>query len=315
MMKSLFQLFAVFSCSVLLLWNHIDAKSTTTPSEGACEDDDAPTVQALLERSPNDIVSFLGSIYEHSPWVAQEFVEKNMEEGPSSSLEITTVTQLAEALKQIVDQASYELKLSLLKSHPDLGHEAPTELTPESQQEQKKSGLSDMTAGELATFHELHNAYKEKFPFPFILAVRNASKHTILSALRGRLPQPMETEFVQAITQVHKIAWMRLLTKLDTSNAQGFLTCHVLDTANGIPASNMRIELHRLSPTVAFVGEYVTNDDGRITGGALRGGAEFLVGEYQWIFHVGDYYASVGTFSSGQPFLNTIPLRFGIDNP
>ena len=146
--------------------------------------------------------------------------------------------------------------------------------------------------------------------------MRNASKHTILAALRGRLPQPIETEFVQAIAQVHKIAWMRLLTKLDTSNAQGFLSCHVLDTANGIPAANMRIELHRLSPEPAgWVGEYVTNDDGRITGGALRGGKEFLVGEYEWTFHVGDYYASVGTLTSGQPFLNTIPLRFGIDNP
>ena len=302
-MKFLLRLLSTISCFVLL-WNHIQAK------EEACEDD-APTVQALLDRSPGQIVSFLGSIYEHSPWVAQEFVEMNVKE----SSEITTITQLAQVLKQIVDQAPYDVKLALLQAHPDLGHKAATTLTLESQQEQKKSGLNDMTADELATFHELHNAYKAKFPFPFILAVRNASKHTILSALRGRLPQPIETEFVQALAQVHKIAWMRLLTKLDTSQAQGFLSCHVLDTANGIPAANMRIELHRLSPTAEFVGEYVTNDDGRITGGALRGGTEFVVGEYEWTFHVGDYYASVGTITSGQPFLNTIPLRFGIDNP
>ena len=288
-----------------ILWGAV----VVADQQQACADD-KPTVSALLQRPKDEIVSFLSSIYEHSPWVAEQFVADT-----TATDGITTVTQLAGVLKQIVDKSAYDTKLTLLQAHPDLGHKKPTELTAESQQEQRKSGLSDMTDEELATFNDLHSAYKQKFPFPFILAVRHATKHTILSALTGRLSQPIESEFVQAMTQVLKIAWMRLLTKLDTSDAQGWLSCHVLDTANGIPAANMRIELHRLSEPSGRIGTFVTNEDGRITGGALRGGTEFIVGEYEWIFHVGDYFASVGTKQSGQPFLNTIPLRFGIDNP
>jgi len=67
------------------------------------------------------------------------------------------------------------------------------------------------------------------------LAVRNATKLTVLAALEGRSKNPPEAEFATALEQVHKIAWMRLLSKIDVSDAKGFLTCHVLDTANGCP--------------------------------------------------------------------------------
>jgi hydroxyisourate hydrolase len=86
----------------------------------------------------------------------------------------------------------------------------------------------------------------------------------------------------------------------------------------------MRIELHRLESagtktTRILLGTYVTNDDGRLPGGrpALQGGKEFTTGVYEWTFYVGDYFASMGmhSFTSGQPFLDVVPLRFGIDNP
>jgi hydroxyisourate hydrolase len=86
----------------------------------------------------------------------------------------------------------------------------------------------------------------------------------------------------------------------------------------------MRIELHRLDSqnnaavTRSLLGTFVTNDDGRLPGGkpALQGGMEFTTGVYEWTFYVGDYFASKGlSFTSGQPFLDVVPLRFGIDNP
>jgi hydroxyisourate hydrolase len=80
----------------------------------------------------------------------------------------------------------------------------------------------------------------------------------------------------------------------------------------------MRIQLHRLSPkdSAGLAGEYITNHDGRLeTGPALKGGKEFLVGTYEWTFFVGDYFAFKGTYTTGTPFLDTIPIRFGIDNP
>jgi hydroxyisourate hydrolase len=80
----------------------------------------------------------------------------------------------------------------------------------------------------------------------------------------------------------------------------------------------MRISLHRLFPpeSAGLIGIFCTNEDGRLEGGpALKGGKEFIVGTYQWTFFVADYFASKGTFFSGTPFLDEVPLRFGIDNP
>lgn len=83
-----------------------------------------------------------------------------------------------------------------------------------------------------------------------------------------------------------------------------------------VSACGMRIQLERLSPTAEPLADLVTNEDGRLEGGpVLKGGKEFTVGVYQWTFYTGEYFASQGTFTSGQPFLDVIPLRFGIDNP
>ena len=246
-MKTCFWALAVagFVFTTTLLW--VTASDTQTCDKG--NDDSCvttPTLQAILQDYSNDeVVSLLGSIYEHSPWVAEEFVTLYpLDTRRAMGKATTTVSQLAAILKQIVDQASDERQLALLRAHPDLRDKAATadELTPESQKEQASSGLSSLTADELTRFHQLNTAYREKFGFPFILAVRNASKHTILAALQGRVTTDMvQTEFVQALNQVHKIAWMRLLDKLDTSDANGFLTCHVLDTANGIPGKWNRV--------------------------------------------------------------------------
>ena len=81
-------------------------------------------------------------------------------------------------------------------------------------------------------------------------------------------------------------------------------------------AANMRISLTRLSsPGKGLVANFVTNDDGRLEGGPALKGANFTVGSYEWVFYTGDYFASKGTFVSGTPFLDEVPLRFGIDNP
>jgi len=190
----------------------------------------APKVRALLAKPTEEISSILGSIYEHSPWIAEEFVSQ-----PYTS--ISTVTELAAALKAIVDRSSRDKKMALLCAHPDLCEKVGKleSLTKESQEEQGRSGLQSLTDAELETFHLCNSKYRETCGFPFILAVRNASKHTVLAALKGRVQNPVEIEFATALQQVHKIAWMRLLATLDTSDAQGFLTCHVLDTANGCP--------------------------------------------------------------------------------
>jgi 2-oxo-4-hydroxy-4-carboxy-5-ureidoimidazoline decarboxylase len=271
-----------------------------------------PTIQELMAKPSTDIVDSLKGIYEHSAWVAESLVKNDISS-------IQSITELATAMQQIVDDSSEEQKLALLQAHPDLGAKVAhlQTLTKESQQEQSSAGLHTMNGKEVETFHSQNNQYKDKFQFPFILAVRNASKHTVLSALKGRLPNSYQHEFVAAISQVHKIAWMRLLQIVDTTNSPGFLTCHVLDTANGCPAANMKITLTKLSEPNAgvIIGEFVTNSDGRLEGGPALKGPTFQVGIYEWTFYAGDYFASKGAYTSGQPFLDVIPIRFGIDNP
>jgi 2-oxo-4-hydroxy-4-carboxy-5-ureidoimidazoline decarboxylase len=177
--------------------------------------------------------------------------------------------------------------------------------------------LNTLTQDEMDEFTALNTSYKAKFGFPFILAVRNATKYTILDAFRSRINNTAPLEFAQCMSQIHKIAWMRLLSKLEW-NSKGFLTCHVLDTAQGCPAAGMRITLSRRDMTDAgevstVIKTFVTNDDGR-TGRALDG-ADFAPGTYEWTFHCGPYFAKSGLYTSGTPFLDDVPIRFGIDNP
>lgn len=190
------------------------------------------SVEALVAKEPSEILEELGGIYEHSSWVADTLVKN-----PDAFRSLKTVTELAKAMKEIVDNASHEQKLTLLCAHPDLCEKVAKlkELTKDSQEEQSKAGLQSMEGEELAKFTQMNSSYREKFKFPFILAVRNATKYTVLSALEGRLPNTVENEVAGALEQVHKIAWMRLLTKYYSADYPGFLTCHVLDTANGCP--------------------------------------------------------------------------------
>eukprot|EP00550_Attheya_septentrionalis_P001330 CAMPEP_0198289422 /NCGR_PEP_ID=MMETSP1449-20131203/7600_1 /TAXON_ID=420275 /ORGANISM="Attheya septentrionalis, Strain CCMP2084" /LENGTH=308 /DNA_ID=CAMNT_0043987739 /DNA_START=46 /DNA_END=972 /DNA_ORIENTATION=- len=283
------------------------------------ESDSRPTMSDIRLFPLTDFVGLLGGIYEHSYWVAETLFLSLAEADEEGTKKMGTIVELAAAMKQIVDNASHEKKIELLKAHPDLCEkvEALNDLTAESQVEQGRAGLQTLTDEERAHFLSLNSAYRTKFGFPFILAVRNATKYTVLASVEGRVGNSQEVEFVAALKQVHKIAWMRLLAAVRIKEPAGFLTCHVLDTANGAPAANMRILLHKLldDGERVLVGEFFTNSDGRLPGGPALKGVDFQVGVYEWTFFAGDYFARIGTPTSGTPFLDVVPLRFGIDNP
>jgi 5-hydroxyisourate hydrolase len=88
----------------------------------------------------------------------------------------------------------------------------------------------------------------------------------------------------------------------------GRLTTHVLDIALGRPASGLRIELFRDGLKLA---DGVTNDDGRLDKPILEGQA-FIPGRYELLFHAGAYLARSGVALPEPPFLDLIPIRFGI---
>jgi 2-oxo-4-hydroxy-4-carboxy-5-ureidoimidazoline decarboxylase len=152
-----------------------------------------------------DFIDAFGSIYEHSPWVA-EAVFPAMTPGIDAQ-------SMAEAMRLVVDEASDVLKLELLRAHPDLaGRLSLAELTESSRSEQTGAGLDQCTPTELAEFQNLNNAYLEKFGFPFIFAVKGFHRTDILEAFRVRVHHSREEEFKTAIEQVHRIARLRLET-------------------------------------------------------------------------------------------------------
>ncbi|PWV75881.1 MULTISPECIES: hydroxyisourate hydrolase [Halomonas] len=92
----------------------------------------------------------------------------------------------------------------------------------------------------------------------------------------------------------------------------GRLTTHVLDTARGLPGEGIRIEVYRLDAgSRTRLKEVVTNDDGRCDAPILEGD-ELARGEYELVFHAGDYLRREGVEAEEPRFLDVIPLRFGV---
>ncbi|MBF9046560.1 allantoinase PuuE [Rhodobacterales bacterium LSUCC0031] len=155
-------------------------------------------------------VTEFGGIFEHSPWIAER--AHGLELGPTHD----TAVGVHAALARIFRAASPEERLGVLIAHPDLAGKlaAAKRLTAESTAEQASAGLDALTDAERAEFTALNAAYTAKFGFPFIIAVRDNTKATILAAFRRRIEQDRDTEFAEACRQVERIAELRLKEKL-----------------------------------------------------------------------------------------------------
>ena len=108
--------------------------------------------------------------------------------------------------------ADKALQLALINAHPDLAGKAAVrgELTEASTAEQSGAGIHLCSAAEFARFTELNAAYKAKFAFPFIMAVKGSNRHEILAAFEERIHNEVETEFARALAEINKIALFRL---------------------------------------------------------------------------------------------------------
>ena len=153
-----------------------------------------------------DFVARFGSIFEHSPWIAERAY--GLELGPAHD----TAAGLANALTRMFRSATPEERLGVLRAHPDLAGKlaAAKRLTAESTEEQASAGLDALTDAERARFTELNAAYVAKHGFPFIIAVRDHDKAGILAAFERRIANDTPTEFSEACRQVERIARLRL---------------------------------------------------------------------------------------------------------
>ena len=153
----------------------------------------------------SEFVAVYGGIYEHSSWVAEHVY--SVLDGRVAETEL-----LARLMADCVDNASVEKQMELIRAHPDLAGKAQVagELTPDSTEEQSRAGLDQCSAEEFELFQLRNAAYKEKFGFPFIKAVRNSNRVEILEAFVSRLENDYDAEFETALQEIHKIARLRL---------------------------------------------------------------------------------------------------------
>lgn len=156
--------------------------------------------------SRDEFVQRFGSIFEHSAWIAERTFDGEL--GPANN----TALGLHFALRTQFRAATDEERLNVLKAHPDLAGKlaAAKRLTPESTNEQASAGLDLLTDEERSLFSDYNEKYTTKFAFPFIIAVKDNTKGSILEAFQRRLNNDRETEFRTACAQVERIAYLRL---------------------------------------------------------------------------------------------------------
>jgi 2-oxo-4-hydroxy-4-carboxy-5-ureidoimidazoline decarboxylase len=153
-------------------------------------------------------VEKFGGIFENSPWVA----EKAWERRPFASLD-----DMHAAMVAVAKNAPAPMQLALLQSHPDLaGKEAQAgTMTASSVAEQASAGLNSLSHAEMVQIADLNAAYRRKFGFPFIIAVRMHTKEGILFEFNRRLRNDTQTEFANDLQNVYIIARLRLNKLLD----------------------------------------------------------------------------------------------------
>lgn len=154
----------------------------------------------------DEFVQHFGSIFEHSPWIAERAFE--FELGPAHD----SAGGVHNALCRAFRSASETERLGVLTAHPDLAGKLAQakRLTEESTKEQASAGLDALTDAERTRFTELNATYVGKFGFPFIIAVRDNDKASILKAFETRIANNRDQEFLTACKQVERIAWYRL---------------------------------------------------------------------------------------------------------
>ncbi|WP_088890990.1 2-oxo-4-hydroxy-4-carboxy-5-ureidoimidazoline decarboxylase [Leptolyngbya ohadii] len=157
------------------------------------------SISELNAFSQEEFVTALGTIFEETPsiaaqtWYDRPFIDRE---------------DLCQKLIATMQQMAPGAQLALIRAHPDLG--SRVKMAAASAQEQSGAGLDRLSPEEFDRFQTLNNAYKSKFGFPFIVAVRNHTKESILQEFDRRLQNPIGTEQHQALTEISKIAQLRL---------------------------------------------------------------------------------------------------------
>lgn len=150
-----------------------------------------------------DFVSLFGDVAEHSPWVA---------EAAARFRPFPNRKAVAAGFARAMTEADEDKQLALICAHPDLAGKAARagDLAEDSRKEQRGVGLDCLTDEEFDRFTALNAAYRDRFGFPFIFAVKGADKNMILESFQARVVNEPEVEFQTALVQISRIFRFRL---------------------------------------------------------------------------------------------------------
>lgn len=265
------------------------------------------TLAAINAATHADFVATLGDLFEHSPWVAERVAGRR----PFSA-----ARDLFTAMTAQVRAASEGEQMALIKAHPELaGREAVDgTLTADSTSEQGRLGINRLGADEFERLGDLNARYTKQFGFPCIIALRlHPSRDSVFAAFEKRLGNPRSAEIETALAQIDQIARGRLAARM--GRGHGRLSTHVLDTADGIPAAALKLTLEaEANGAWRTIRTTATNANGR-TDEPLLSDIEMEPGRYLITFEIGDYFRARGTKTPEPPFLDHVPLQFGLADP
>ena len=270
------------------------------------------TLDDLNRMDQSAFVAALGDIFEHAPWVA---------EATHNGRPFPSLQALHEAMTTAVRGAGDARQMTLISAHPDLAGKAAREgtMTADSEHEQSSAGLDRLSEDEIAAFHRLNNAYREKFGMPFIICVRRHGKGSILRQFEHRLGNDAATERDAALTEIFRIVALRLDQRVaapDRLRVHGRLSTHVLDTYSGRPASGVAIEFFEVASwgEPHLLSRAITNADGR-TDRPLIAEQPIPIAQYELRFGIGEYFARQAISATDPPFLGVVPIRFAVAEP
>jgi 2-oxo-4-hydroxy-4-carboxy-5-ureidoimidazoline decarboxylase len=168
---------------------------------------EAPVTTLCLPTLNNlDRVEFtrtLGRVFENSPWIAER---------AWSARPFASIDDLHHAMVEVAGQAPRSVQIALLRAHPELAGRAAREgeMSASSVAEQASAGLDRLSDEEYQRFNQLNAAYRERFGFPFIIAVRRYDTAGIFAAFEERLGHTVDQEIGAALDQIADITRMRL---------------------------------------------------------------------------------------------------------
>lgn len=157
------------------------------------------SLNTVNQMNQSEFVKAFGAIFEETPAVAAQAWEKR----PFDS-----VARLHQAMVEVVEADTEKAQIALIKAHPDLGSRAA--MAAASVHEQAGAGLGQMSEQEYTRFQQLNSAYKQKFDFPFVMAVKGHNLESILQAFADRLENTVESERHRALAEIFQIARFRL---------------------------------------------------------------------------------------------------------